>query len=803
MKYSINVKIIFVIILVAAVGIGTGLVYSGYVSKKLTREEIHQRMKFLHDNLAAQISKKKDVGLTNAIGFAANRSLQKALKENDRDYAFQIIDEIGALYRKNSNFKGIKLHLHTTELISFARSWKRDKYGDDLHAYRPSLEQAIKNKKSWAGIETGLAGVVIRGIVPVVDNGKTVGSLEFIQGVGSVSRDFEKAGLRYIMLVNTENAQISPGLSKNGKIDQYYIANKKWFSETTVDFAKQVDYGQLLDQGYTMTPDFFVTYEPVTDFSGNQVGIHVLGEKIEVLNALIGVAKKISRSYLFLITGIMLVVGILVMLAMRRMVLKPLLVFNNGLTDFFKFLNKEQDDAAPIHISSRDEIGRMATVINANMEKTKQLFRHEREIVHQNTQTIGEVESAVKQVKYGFYNVEMRSYTEQEDIALLVEHFNELLVSTREQFTNISNAILKFSESNFTTQLQVGKASGTMGGLIASINTLGISISELMSFIHYVSSNLESRVEDLNTASAELRQASHEQSDLIAKTTQSISALSSAVSENNEKVKSLLEETKEMQNIISTISDLAEQTDLLALNATIEAARAGEHGKGFAVVSQEVKNLSYQTKEALLKINQTISTVVATVNEVAEGSSGQQEKITALDQSSQEVAAITETNAAVGEKVNTYADNIRMDIESLVATSADANTGEQSMDHICDMALVFEIAALKLEMIDYVCNLTESVSSLNISSGIEDKTPVGKWIDKSAHKDFTHNPFWEKTVAFNTQLESEISTVLYECRGEDACFDSVVDFIMTIEAVTNQLFDVMDKIKTDECRKQL
>nr|WP_319393751.1 hypothetical protein [uncultured Desulfobacter sp.] len=39
--------------------------------------------------------------------------------------------------------------------------------------------------------------------------------------------------------------------------------------------------------------------------------------------------------------------------------------------------------------------------------------------------------------------------------------------------------------------------------------------------------------------------------------------------------------------------------------------------------------------------------------------------------------------------------------------------------------------------------------------------------------------------------------------GEDACFDSVVDSIMTIESLTNQLFDVMDKIKTDECREQL
>jgi methyl-accepting chemotaxis protein len=803
MRYGINAKIIFVIIIVAVVGIGTGLVYSNYVSKKLAREKINERITFLHNELAAQISKKKDVGLTNAIGFAANRDLQKALSQKDRKYAFQIIDEIGALYRENSNFKGIKLHLHTPDLTSFVRSWKRDKYGDDLQKFRHSLKQVVANKKSWTGIEVGLAGVVIRGIVPVMDNGRTVGSIEFIQGVGSVSRDFEKADQRYIMLVDTKNAQISPGLSKNDKIDQYYTANKKWFSKTTVNFAKQIDYQQLLAQGYTITPDFFVTFEPVIDFKGDQVGIHVLGEKIVVLNSLIGISKKISRSYLFLIAGIMVVVGIFIIIAMRRMVLKPLITFNNGLTDFFKFLNKEQEDAEPITISSHDEIGQMAAVINENMDKTKKIFRYERRIEKQNTQTIGEVEEGVKQVKYGFYHLEMSSYTEQEDISLLVKQFNELLVSTRDQFTNISNAILSFSESNFTTQLQVGKSSGTMGGLISSINTLGISISELMSFIHHVSSNLESRAEDLNTASVELQQASREQSNLISQTTQSISELSSFVTENNEKVKSLLEETKQMQNIISTIADLAEQTDLLALNATIEAARAGEHGKGFAVVSQEVKDLSFQTKEALSKINETINTVVATVNEVAQGSSGQQEKISMLAQSSEEVAVITEANAAVGEKVSEYANNIHMDIDSLVATSNKANTLKRPMDQICDMEFVFEIAALKLEMIHYVCNLTESVSSLSISSEIEDETPVGKWIKKNTHRPFTDTPSWTKTVKYNNQLEKEIGTVLYECSGEEACFDSVVDFIMTIESLTNKLFDSVDRIKTDECKKRL
>lgn len=240
-----------------------------------------------------------------------------------------------------------------------------------------------------------------------------------------------------------------------------------------------------------------------------------------------------------------------------------------------------------------------------------------------------------------------------------------------------------------------------------------------MSFIHNVSSTLEDRADNLNTASVELREASQLQSNLIDEPTQSIVELSNYVVENNENVDSLIAETKQMKNIISTIADLAEQTDILALKATIETARAGEHGKGFAVVSQEVKNLANQTKEALSEINNTINTVVMTVNEVATASTGQQEKIAALANGFKKVAAITQTNSRVGEKVNEFAEDIHMHIESLVATAAKANTLKRLMDQICDMEFVFEIAALKLEMINFVCTFTESISALGVSEKIE------------------------------------------------------------------------------------
>ncbi len=64
----------------------------------------------------------------------------------------------------------------------------------------------------------------------------------------------------------------------------------------------------------------------------------------------------------------------------------------------------------------------------------------------------------------------------------------------------------------------------------------------------------------------------------------------------------LNDQAQSVGDIIATVNDLAEQSNLLSVNASIEAAKAGEHGKGFTVVAQEVKSLATQSKQAVAQV---------------------------------------------------------------------------------------------------------------------------------------------------------------------------------------------------------
>ncbi len=116
------------------------------------------------------------------------------------------------------------------------------------------------------------------------------------------------------------------------------------------------------------------------------------------------------------------------------------------------------------------------------------------------------------------------------------------------------------------------------------------------------------------------------------------------------KLVSLAEQAQAIGDIIATVNEIAEQTNILALNAAIEASRAGDQGRGFAVVAGEVKSLAEQSKRATIRVRQILGEVrrwtgeaVTSTGEVTHGVAS------AIEAGGESGRAIASLSEALGE----------------------------------------------------------------------------------------------------------------------------------------------------------
>ena len=236
--------------------------------------------------------------------------------------------------------------------------------------------------------------------------------------------------------------------------------------------------------------------------------------------------------------------------------------------------------------------------------------------------------------------------------------------------------------------------------LAAQAGTVATSCMEMAATSDEIARNCHHAADE----SARANDAAEAGTRVVEQTVSVMNRISERVRSTACTIESLGSRSDQIGEIIGTIEDIADQTNLLALNAAIEAARAGEQGRGFAVVADEVRALAERTTKATREIAEMIKAIqgdtrdaVSTMNEgvleveLGTGEAAKSgaalrhilEQIGVVSTQVEQIATAAEQQTATTQEIN----NNLLQITRVVQTTASSSHQEAAAaDHLAQLA---------------------------------------------------------------------------------------------------------------------
>ena len=351
----------------------------------------------------------------------------------------------------------------------------------------------------------------------------------------------------------------------------------------------------------------------------------------------------VSAIIIGILIVIILLIGVVIAIRLATSIGKPIQLCAERIHKL-----SEGDLSSPVpQINSQDETGRLAEQTGRIVENLQNL--------------IGDIGYLLGEMARGNFNVRSRDYNyyigDYEQLLLHVRGINKQLSDTMAQINTASVQVSAGAE-----QVSSGAQSLAQGATeqASAVQELSATINDISTDSRRTAELAMQAKNAADNAGAEL-QASSEY----------IATLGNAMS-------NISESSQEISKIISTIENIAFQTNILALNAAVEAARAGAAGKGFAVVADEVRNLAHKSDQAakatkdlieksidavnegvnmMQKVNDAVGSVmesagvaVSGMDEVADAVQRETDSIVQITQGIDQISSVVQTNSATAEE---------------------------------------------------------------------------------------------------------------------------------------------------------
>lgn len=328
----------------------------------------------------------------------------------------------------------------------------------------------------------------------------------------------------------------------------------------------------------------------------------------------------------------------------------------------------------------------------------------------------------------GRLNLEL-DYRSQNELGRLADILRDSLATINGYVSDINRIMGEMSNGNFDVSTSE-EYIGDFASIQASIESLTTTLSMAMGQINQSEIRISGNAEQLSSSAQSLAQGATEQASAVQELYATLDGVSRSAQSNvqtateaqerarltgeqvaqseqkMEQMVSAMEDvsssSEQIGQIITTIQNIAFQTNILALNAAVEAARAGEAGKGFAVVADEVRRLAAQSDEAAAATTELIDNCVAAASR---GSGIVAEVSAALEETMELVSRSNEDIGVIADAVRGEAESIAQVTEGIGQISAVVQTNSASSE---------ESAAVSSELFAQAKNLREQTSRFRL-----------------------------------------------------------------------------------------
>ena len=316
------------------------------------------------------------------------------------------------------------------------------------------------------------------------------------------------------------------------------------------------------------------------------------------------------------------------------------------------------------------------------------------------TKPVDEMLEAAKRIAKGDLSVVIDNDSKDEigqlsfEIKTMVSNLHDLIKEVQDSSAKVSSTADNISSSSD----EVTSASDQIASTVSEISNGAKSQASKIDEVTRAMIDMTQTVQEVATNAQKAAEGANESNVLsqdVGKFTEDLSLkmvdIQNAVNESSEVIRELDGKSKQIGEIVSLITNIADQTNLLALNAAIEAARAGEHGRGFAVVADEVRKLAEGSGTAAKQIADLISDIQTGTNdavismqhgteEVASGAESLDQTVGSIAEiidSIGNVASMVQDIAAAAQEQSASIEEITASVEEVSAISEESAAGAE------------------------------------------------------------------------------------------------------------------------------